>query len=210
MRAQGLCPGQGCPAGPWGSTAPAPHPPWPLCKVPAASRGAGALSVGQGVPWTLLPPSGFVVCSAKREVSLGVRGELPRARPVPAPKSCARGCRWPVLPPSLPLSIRPSVRPSVLPPRCRTLAPPPPSQLLKAIVSIACSSLLRSRCLRACSSFSNAAKIWGERGGETVRKCPPTQSGSLWPAGSLMASGHGDAAPWELFLCPSRAKGSAR
>lgn len=36
---------------------------------------------------------------------------------------------------------------------------PPPLQLLKAIVSIACSSLLLSRCLLACSSFSNAAKI---------------------------------------------------
>lgn len=35
----------------------------------------------------------------------------------------------------------------------------PPLQLLKAIVSIACSSLLLSRCLLACSSFSNAAKI---------------------------------------------------
>lgn len=34
-----------------------------------------------------------------------------------------------------------------------------PFQLLRAIVSIACSNLLRSRCLRACSSFSKAAKI---------------------------------------------------
>lgn len=41
---------------------------------------------------------------------------------------------------------------------------PPPLQLLKAIVSIACSSLLLSRCLLACSSFSNAAKICGRRG----------------------------------------------
>jgi len=32
-------------------------------------------------------------------------------------------------------------------------------QLLSAIVSITCSSLLRSRCLLACSSRSNADKI---------------------------------------------------
>lgn len=41
---------------------------------------------------------------------------------------------------------------------------PPPLQLLKAIVSIACSSLLLSRCLLACSSFSNAAKICRREG----------------------------------------------
>lgn len=33
------------------------------------------------------------------------------------------------------------------------------SQLLRAIVSITCSSLLLSRCFRVCSSFSKAAKI---------------------------------------------------
>lgn len=33
------------------------------------------------------------------------------------------------------------------------------AQLLKAIVSTTCSSLLRSRCRRACSSFSKAARI---------------------------------------------------
>lgn len=33
------------------------------------------------------------------------------------------------------------------------------AQLLRAIVSTTCSSLLRSRCLRACSSFSSATRI---------------------------------------------------
>lgn len=35
------------------------------------------------------------------------------------------------------------------------------AQLLRAIVSTTCSSLLRSRCRRACSSFSRAARICG-------------------------------------------------
>lgn len=41
------------------------------------------------------------------------------------------------------------------------------AQLLRAIVSTTCSSLLRSRCLRACSSFSRATRICkgGVRGG---------------------------------------------
>lgn len=42
------------------------------------------------------------------------------------------------------------------------------SQLLRAIVSTTCSSLLRSRCRRACSSFSRAVRIcrggWGVNG----------------------------------------------
>lgn len=62
---------------------------------------------------------------------------LPRARPVPAPKSYACSCRWPVLPPSLPLSIYLSLHPagpaggrwrcrcllSCLRPLCRSPAP---------------------------------------------------------------------------------------
>lgn len=61
--------------------------------------------------------------------------------------------------------IQPRPR-SVLPASSRRVAAweagtVPPLQLLKAIVSIACSSLLLSRCLLACSSFSNAAKICG-------------------------------------------------
>lgn len=104
----------------------------------------------------LLLSSGFVclfVFPLKREVSLFIRGKgaeawrLPGVRPAPAPKSSsAHGCRWPALPPAASAA------------RDAGTAPPPP-QLLKAIVSIACSSLLRSRCRRACSSFSNAAKI---------------------------------------------------
>lgn len=148
------------------------RPASPLCKVPAASWLDGGVCLWvREFDRRCCCRRGLWVFPLKREVSVFVRGKraeawrLPRARPVPAPKSCARGCRWPVLPPSVPPSCHP---------RCRTLAPPPPSQLLKAIVSIACSSLLRSRCLRACSSFSNAAKIWGERRGERVRRCLPT------------------------------------
>lgn len=96
---------------------------------------------------------GFYFFPLKLEVSLFIRGKraevwwLPRVRLAPAPKSSsARGCRWPALPPATSAARDAGTA-------------PPPSQLLKAIVSIACSSLLLSRCLRACSSFSNAAKI---------------------------------------------------
>lgn len=41
----------------------------------------------------------------------------------------------------------------------------PGAQLLRAIVSTTCSSLLRSRCRRACSSFSRAIRICGGRRG---------------------------------------------
>lgn len=37
-------------------------------------------------------------------------------------------------------------------------------QLVSAIVSMTCSSLLLSLCLLACSSRSKADKIWGENG----------------------------------------------
>lgn len=147
----------------------------PLCKVPAASRldWGGGLSVGQGVVATLLLlllPSGFVVFSAKArgfcvcpwEACGGTAAPAGPASPSPKVLCLQLPLAGPSsLPPSVHLSVSPSCRP-----RWRTLALPLSSQLLKAIVSIACSSLLRSRCLRACSSFSNAAKIWGERARE--------------------------------------------
>lgn len=55
----------------------------------------------------------------------------------------------------------------------------PPLQLLKAIVSIACSSLLLSRCLLACSSFSNAAKIC-RREGRREAEDRPSQPIPTW------------------------------
>lgn len=141
------------------------HPGW---------TGGGGLSVGQGVVATLLLllllPSGFVVFSAKArgfcvcpwEACGGTAAPAGPASPSPKVLCLQLPLAGPSsLPPSVHLSVSPSCRP-----RWRTLALPLSSQLLKAIVSIACSSLLRSRCLRACSSFSNAAKIWGERARE--------------------------------------------
>lgn len=120
----------------------------------------------------------FFFFPLKREVSLFVRGKraeaqrLPRVRPAPAPKSSsARGCRWLALPPAASAARDAGTAPL-------------PSQLLKAIVSIACSSLLLSRCLRACSSFSNAAKIWGREGrreGEDDALLPKEAPPCPWP-----------------------------
>lgn len=97
---------------------------------------------------------------------------------------------------------------------------PPPSQLLKAIVSIACSSLLLSRCRRACSSFSSAAKIWGREGrrqGEEMPSYPKRLLAARGHAGSSTASGHGHVAPRKAVHVHSRpsqgqerAKGGAR
>lgn len=68
------------------------------------------------------------------------------------------------------------------------------SQLLRAIVSTTCSSLLRSRCRRACSSFSRAVRIcrggWGVNGlarapcsrgtsAQKLRGCPVSASHGL-------------------------------
>lgn len=44
-------------------------------------------------------------------------------------------------------------------------------QLVSAIVSMTCSSLLLSLCLLACSSRSKADKIWGEKGLEVSKCC---------------------------------------
>lgn len=51
-------------------------------------------------------------------------------------------------------------------------------QLVRAIVSMTCSSLLRSLCLLACSSRSNADKIW-RRKGEEVSGCYNVQDFAL-------------------------------
>lgn len=53
-------------------------------------------------------------------------------------------------------------------------------QLLRAIVSITCSSLLLSLCLLACSSRSSADKIWGHKGRE-VSWCSRLPGGVLTP-----------------------------
>lgn len=46
------------------------------------------------------------------------------------------------------------------------------SQLVRAIVSMTCSSLLLSLCLLACSSRSNADKIWGDEEVSGCHKVP--------------------------------------
>lgn len=136
----------------------------------------------------------------KHEVSLFVHGKraevrrLPWVRPAPSPKSSsACSYRWPALPPATSAAQDAGTA-------------SPRSQLLKAIVSITCSSLLLSRCLRACSSFSSAAKIWRSRDrreSEDVSLYSKQLLVAHSHAGSLTASGHEDVAPWEAVHVPS-------
>lgn len=142
----------------------------------------------------MLPLSSGFVCRdciffpLKREVSLFIRGKraevwwLPRVRLAPAPESlllpAAAAGRPSLLPPLLPGMLAPRRRLlSCLRPLCRSPAP--------AYSSAAASGPARPSPTRL--------KSGGERGEERVRRCPPTQSGSLLPAAAL-------AHPWHQVM----------
>lgn len=71
------------------------------------------------------------------------------------------------------------------------------AQLLRAIVSTTCSSLLRSRCLRACSSFSRATRIC--RGG--VKSGIGSESGLATHRHGLEALGKVAGPPHMTLVC---------
>lgn len=104
------------------------------------------------------------------DAGAGVQGRTPG--PSTRPWHCGRGCfRGP---PSSGRQAEAATRALSLTAAGRTVGPV--AQLLRAMVSTTCSSLPRSRCRRACSSFSRAVRIC--RGGQRPQAGSKTTHGA--------------------------------